>query len=413
MSRHLQTDILLVDDRFENLLSLQAALEPLHQNLVFAASGEEALRLLLEREFAVILLDVNLPGINGFETAALVRERESTSHTPIIFLTAMDPADAQVQHGYSLGAVDFLFKPIEVEVLRAKVNVFVELYRKTREIALFNIYLEHRVHQRTREIEETNLELQREVAERLRAEMEVRQLNADLEQRVRERTAALEDANRELEAFTYSVSHDLRAPLRKLDGLSKLFLEDHADLLDESARMYLNRMAAAGRQMNNIIDDLLTLSRVSRNELVREDIDLSPVAEEIAEDLLRSRPDVPADFNIQKEVIVHGDRRLVQLALRNLLENAWKFSSKRPLPRIEFGTTNGAGACFVRDNGAGFDMNHAANMFTPFERLHPSVEFPGTGIGLAIVKRVVQRHGGRVWAESAVNEGATFFFTVG
>ncbi len=404
--------ILLVDDRPENLLTLAAALEPLGQRLLTAASGEEALRALLEHEPAAILLDVNLPGMNGFEAAALIRERPRTRHTPIIFLTAMDRDSVQVVQGYRLGAVDFLFKPFDVEVLRAKVSVFVDLHLKSREISRLNNDLEHRVAQRTEQLQRTNESLQQEIAERSRAEKEIRTLNAALEQRVRERTAELEAANRELEAFSYSVSHDLRAPLRKLDGLSKLLAEDYAGALDATAQEYIARIGAASRHMSGIIEDLLTLSRISVNELQREAVDLSAAAAEIAEDLQRSGEPRDAAFEIQPGVEVDADRRLIRLALQNLLENAWKFTSRRPKAHIAFGMS-GAGVCFVKDNGAGFDMQRAERLFNPFERLHPKSEFPGSGIGLAIVKRVIQRHNGRIWAEGEPDRGAAFYFTVG
>ncbi|HEX2182907.1 MAG TPA: CHASE domain-containing protein, partial [Rubrobacteraceae bacterium] len=251
-------------------------------------------------------------------------------------------------------------------------------------------------------------------AERVGAQLEAanRQLgnaNRDLEETNRE----LEGANRELEAFSYSVSHDLRAPLRSIEGFSQILLEDHARGLDEEARGYLGRVRAASRRMSTLIDDLLDLSRVSRGPLRREVIDLSAIAREVAAELRKSRPEREVEFVIAGGLTATGDPRLLAVALGNLLGNAFKFTEKRPRAVVEFGATgDGRGAYYVRDNGVGFDMAYADKLFGAFQRLHPPEHFEGTGIGLATVQRIVHRHGGRVWAEGEVGEGATFFFTL-
>jgi len=230
-----------------------------------------------------------------------------------------------------------------------------------------------------------------------------------------EKTAQLVEANKELESFSYSVSHDLRAPLRAIDGFGQRLLEVCRDKLDASAVHYLDRIRAGTQIMAHLIDDLLDLSRVSRTKLNIQPVNLGAVAQRIATELQRDEPQRRIALSIVKDGSVHGDERLLEIALRNLLGNAWKFSAKREHARVEFGVTrqDGNTIFFVRDNGAGFDMAYADKLFAPFQRLHSAVEFPGTGIGLATVRRILQRHGGRIWAEAAMDQGATFYFTVG
>lgn len=231
---------------------------------------------------------------------------------------------------------------------------------------------------------------------------------------LKESNRRLESTNKELEAFSYSVSHDLRAPLRTIDGFSRILLEDYAEDLDEEARDYLGRVRAASAHMGRLIDDLLNLSRVTRGPLRRERVDLSVMAAEVVGELQRADPARNVEFVVEDGVTAWGDARLLLVALENLLGNAWKFTSKRPGARIEFGVEKRpGGAYYVRDNGAGFDMGYADKLFGAFQRLHSAGEFEGTGIGLATVQRIVHRHGGRVWAEGEVGRGATFYFTLG
>lgn len=245
------------------------------------------------------------------------------------------------------------------------------------------------------------------------AEARIRDL-AELEQRVRERASALESANRELEAFSYSVSHDLRAPLRSIYGFSQAVLEDYRDRLDDRGVMYLQYACDASQRLSRLIEDLMEMSRVNRGDLRREEVDLSALAWTVTSELQRLEPQRSLETIIAPGLVAQGDHRLLRLALENLMSNAWKFTSKLPWARVEMGAMqrNGGRLYYVRDNGAGFSMAHAERLFGVFQRLHSVDEFPGTGIGLATVKRIVMRHGGDIWAEGKVNEGATFYFTL-
>jgi light-regulated signal transduction histidine kinase (bacteriophytochrome) len=235
-----------------------------------------------------------------------------------------------------------------------------------------------------------------------------------IEVTLRQRTAELEASNKELESFSYSVSHDLRAPLRSITGFSNVLLEDYSKELDNEGKSYLKKISDSGELMGQLMDDLLKLSRVTRSDLTMEKLDLSDMARKIVGDLAKDEPTRNVKVTIAPNMTTEGDKNLLSLALQNLLGNAWKYSSKTAKPQIEMGITdhNGKQAYFVRDNGVGFDMAYANKLFQPFQRLHKATEFAGTGIGLASVQRIIRRHGGEVWAESRVGEGATFYFTL-
>ena len=243
---------------------------------------------------------------------------------------------------------------------------------------------------------------------------ELLRANAELEQRVRDYAAKAEAATKELEGFCYSVSHDLRAPLRSVDGFTHALIESSHDKLDTVEREYLQRVRAASHRMGRLIDDLLHLSRVGRREMRIQAANLSDLAVSVSHDLQTSDPSRRVDFVITPELYCKGDERLLKIVLENLLGNAWKFTGKTQSARIEFGrgVKDGTEAFYVRDNGAGFDMTYADKLFTPFARLHGASEFPGTGIGLAVVQRIINRHGGRLWAEGEPNHGATIWFAL-
>jgi light-regulated signal transduction histidine kinase (bacteriophytochrome) len=254
-------------------------------------------------------------------------------------------------------------------------------------------------------------ELRAEVSERQQAEQAVQTLNQGLQQAI----VNLQVVNQELESFSYSVSHDLRAPLRSIDGFSQALLEDCHDQLDVAGQDYLQRIRSATQRMGTLIDDLLNLSLITRSEMKRESVNLSSLAVKITAELQQSQPERQIDLSIQPELVAQGDTRLLQVLLVNLFSNAWKFTSKHSQAHIEFGslaTETDAPVYFVRDDGAGFDMTFANKLFGPFQRLHKIHDFPGNGIGLATVQRIAHRHGGKAWAEGAVEQGATFYFTL-
>lgn len=240
-------------------------------------------------------------------------------------------------------------------------------------------------------------------------------LTLELEQRVDERTAQLIAANQELEAFSYSVSHDLRAPLRAIDGFSQAILEDYAPELDEQGKAYLERICSGVQRMSQLIDDMLSLSKVTRSEMHYEEVDLSEMAKSILNDLCQNAARENLKITIAKKLLARGDKVLLRSVLENLLGNAWKFTAKKANPSIELGRgkNNEADLFFIRDNGAGFDMKYKDKLFAPFQRLHTLQEFEGTGIGLASVYRIIARHGGEIWAKSTPGKGATFYFRLG
>lgn len=258
-------------------------------------------------------------------------------------------------------------------------------------------------------------DLKESEAQQRRLAEELAEMNRNLERRIQERTAQLEAANKDLEAFSYSISHDLRAPLRYIDGFSQVLAESSFEKLDDDARSALQNIRNATQKMGELIDGMLHLSRQTRQSLKRENVDLTLLAREIEQDLRRLQPDRQAKVVVEEGLYCFGDRTLLRAALDNLIGNAWKFTSKREMARIEVGKMgegDGAVVFFVKDNGAGFEMKYAQKLFGVFQRLHSQKEFPGTGVGLATVQRIISRHGGRIWAKGSLGEGATFFFTL-
>jgi hypothetical protein len=246
------------------------------------------------------------------------------------------------------------------------------------------------------------------------SEANIQQLNSELEQRVIARTAQLEITNKELESFTYAVSHDLMSPLRHIEGFIQILSNDYADKLDDKGRDLIQRVIAGAERMKNLINALLNLSRFTRLDVKRSKVYLSALGKTVAEELTKTQPERRVEFIIADDITGEGDPVMLRAVIDNLIGNAWKFTEKRPVARIEFGVTKieGKDVYFVKDDGAGFNMKFSDRLYKPFQRLHSESEFPGFGIGLTIVQRIVQRHGGRVWAEGEVDKGATFYFTL-
>src|SRR5580704_1126197 len=414
--------ILIVDDREDKLLAMETLIADLGQNIVKATSGKEALRCLLHGDFAVILLDVNMPGMDGFETAHLIRQRQSLEHTPIIFVTSISDTETHVSRGYALGAVDYVLTPVLPDVLRTKVSVFVELFKKnaqlkrqTELLQQAHDELEIRVTKRTAELAVANNSLQAEIAERQRIEASVRKMNDELERRVIERTEELAAANQELEAFTYSVAHDLQAPLRNIQSYSELLDDEFGTLLPDEARGYLRRISNRSKYMAQMVADLLKLSRIGKQELNRQETGMNGLVEEVVTGLKQENGKREIEWEIGELSPLACDPRLVKLIFANLLSNAVKYTQPRKPARIEIGQTriDDEISIYIKDNGVGFNMQNADKLFGVFQRLHPPEAFEGTGIGLATVARIVRKHGGRVWAEGEEGRGAAFHFTLG
>jgi hypothetical protein len=380
-----RVNILLVDDEPANLHALQAVLEPLEQNLIVASSGTQALRQVLEHDFAVILLDVQMPDMSGIETAAMIRERERSKTTPIIFLTGVVKTAEMMFKGYSAGAVDYLMKPVISGVLRAKVEVFVELAQ-------------------------VRQSLHQEIAERTRIGGEMARLNMVLEQRNEDLTAA----NSDLEAFSHSVSHDLRMPLRHIQAYVSMIEESALSKLSPDEQRRLQGVREAAQRMSQLIDDLLAFSRIGRTAMRKAPVDLNALVQAVIAELQPELKTRKVEWTLQQLPYISGDRALLHQVFLNLLANAVKYTRTRAEARIQVFAVEQDDEIIVgvKDNGVGFDPAYTDKLFGVFQRLHSATDFEGTGVGLANVRRIVQRHGGRTWADSALNEGATFYFSL-
>ncbi|MCC6406837.1 MAG: response regulator [Planctomycetes bacterium] len=359
-AREERPQLLIVDDNPEIRAYLSALLEP-HYRVSLALDGVDALETIEVQLPDLILSDVMMPRLDGLGLVRRLRETARTRLTPIILLSARAEETA-MEVGLEALADDYLLKPFSTRELLARVSTHLRLARVRREWA-----------------------------------------------------DELERANRELDSFSYSVSHDLRAPLRAIDGFSRLVQTEYGSQLDERGAHYLQRIRAGTERMSQLVDDQLALARIGRAPMERANVDLTRLATEIVAELRARATERAIDAVIAEGLVAQGDRRQLGIVLDNLLGNAWKFTANSERPRIEFGRSvvGAETAFFVRDNGAGFDMAYAARLFAPFQRLHSTAEFEGTGIGLATVHRVITRHGGRVWAEASVGTGATFFFTLG
>jgi DNA-binding response OmpR family regulator len=390
-SVHSPKRVLAVDDSPTYLDQVAATLRDEGYDVALARSGEESLELLATQSVDCILLDLSMPGLGGRETCRRIKAAPTIRDIPLLMVTSVDDAGAMLA-GLSDGADDYIHKADGLDVLKARVRAQI----------------------RRKQFQDENRRVRDQL---LRRELVASEARAA--QRLAETRAALveelEWKNRELEAFGYSVSHDLRNPVQIVHGLSQLLLEEYADVLGGAGCEQLRRINAAAARMADLIDAMMRLSQVSRSEIVRETVDLTGMARGIVDELRRRDPDRVVEVVIQDGLTAQADRDLICVLLENTLGNAWKYTQRTPAARIEVGSYRDDKGIvyFVRDNGAGFSMDQAGSLFRPYERLHSANEFPGTGIGLATAHRVVDRHGGRIWAEGAVGAGSTFHFTTG
>ncbi|MDB5875149.1 MAG: domain S-box protein [Ramlibacter sp.] len=386
--------ILIVDDEIQNRKLLETLLRPEGYITKSAANGEEALTAIAQQLPDLILLDIMMPGIDGYQLASILKAAPATSRIPIIMITALVDRDARLA-ALKAGAEEFLTKPVD----RA------ELWLRVRNLLRLKAYGDLQNH---------SSQLEQQVQARTE---EIMSLNAGLEERVRQRTAQLRTANKELEAFSYSLSHDLRTPLSAIDGFSDLLgSEISRGATTDRGKHYLARIRAGVAYMSQLIDAMLLLAHVSRTSPRWVAVDLSAVAQMVLAGYQEREPERVAHWDIQPGMSAQGDPQLLQQVLENLLGNAWKFCGRQQQTRISFSSERGADGkdvYAVRDNGAGFDMSYSDKLFGTFQRLHGAAEFPGTGIGLATVNRIIARHGGKVWADSVEGQGANFYFTLG
>ncbi len=377
-------NVLLVDDSLQSLLALEAILEGPDRRLIRATSGEEALKRLLEQPFAVILLDVQMTGIDGYQTAKLIREREKTREIPIIFLTGHNKDDAQIAKGYAYGAVDYILKPVIPETLRSKVAIFIELSR--RRAALM----------------QKNLELQV-------AENTLRERTRELGERVED----LARSNAELERFAYVASHDLREPLRMVTSYTKLLARRYKGKLDSDADEFINFAVDGALRMEHLIEDLLLYSRVGMRDLFVKPVQCEVVLTRALDNLQRAMQESGARVTHDPLPTVKGDDTQLVQVFQNLIGNGIKFRGKMtPCVHVSAKEKTEAWVFAIQDNGIGIDPQYADRIFVIFQRLHSHEEYPGSGIGLAICKKVIENHDGRIWFESHPGKGTTFYFTI-
>ncbi|GAB2812895.1 response regulator [Ferruginibacter profundus] len=401
--------ILLVDDREDNLLSMETILEPDGYELVKAGSGRQALKILLaEFDFALILMDVKMPNLSGFETAELIYEREKLKHIPIVFITANTYGEENMFKGYRMGAVDYIYKPINPEMLRTKVSVFIELYTKN-----------HQLIAHEQKLLAINKSLENEINERKMSEAKAIELN----QKLLENIDHLEAANKDLDRFAFMSSHDLQEPLRKIRTFSDLLYSKYKDVLDDEAVRYISRMQKSAERMQALIKDILEFSKVSNDKNGFINTDLNILVEEVLSEMEPTVQEKKATFNIKQLPSLDVNPGLMRPLFSNLISNALKYRKKDIDPVIDIYAEqeNGTGAnasrnrqfwrIYVTDNGIGFDQKYAEQIFDMFVRLHGNSEYEGTGIGLALCKQIVEKHQGFISALSKENEGATFIIS--
>jgi len=403
--------ILLVDDREDNLFSMETILEPDGYDLVKATSGRQALKILLtELDFALILMDVKMPNLSGFETAALIYEREKLRHIPIVFITANTYGEENMFKGYRMGAVDYIYKPINPELLRTKVSVFIELYTKN-----------HQLIAHEQKLIAINKNLENEVKERKASEENAKELNRQLLENI----DRLESANKDLDRFAFMSSHDLQEPLRKIRTFSDLLYSKYQDIFDEDATRYFSRIQKAAERMQTLIKDILEFSKISNDKSAFINTDLNTVVDEVLSDYESTIQKEKALVKVQLLPSLQVNPGLMRPLFSNLIGNALKYRKKNTSSLIniyalqEANTVNGKEKnggkycrIYVEDNGIGFDQKFAEEIFDMFVRLHGNKEYEGTGIGLALCKQIVEHHQGYISALSKENEGSTFIISL-
>jgi signal transduction histidine kinase len=408
----MQPKIMIVDDREDNLLSMTSVLEPDGYNIVKASSGRQVLKLLLtDFDFALILMDVQMPNLNGFETAALIYERERLRHIPIIFITANNYGEENLFKGYRAGAVDYIYKPVNPDLLRAKVAVFVDLYRKNQRLLL-----------QEQKLIAVNRSLELEISERKASEEKVTELNKQLLENI----ARLEAANKDLDLFAFMASHDLQAPLRKIRMFSDRLLAAPGDAMGKEGRLYLTRIQEVSRRMQDLINDILRFSKISVEKQSFEVVDMNGVVEEVLSELDGLIREKDAVISVDKLPVLPASTVLMGPLFSNLISNSLKYCKKDEKPRVRIRYEEGPvmagmngksvdmryGRIYIEDNGIGFDQKYAEQIFDMFRRLHPSSEYEGTGIGLALCKKIVEMHNGFISALGRPGEGAVFIVSL-
>ncbi|OQX96485.1 hypothetical protein B6I21_00935 [candidate division KSB1 bacterium 4572_119] len=382
-------NILLVDDKPKNLIALEGVLDNPRLNLVKANSGREALSLILDYDFALVLLDVQMPDMDGFETAELMRGIEKTKHIPIIFVTAINKDQKYVFKGYEAGAVDYMFKPVDPEILNSKVNVFIDLFQQKRTIKNQSLELEHKI----TELNGAFLELQKK------------------EKLLKSQAEEMAAINQDLKEFAYIVSHDLKAPLRAISSLVDWLACDYKDKFNEKGKELLNLLLGRVKRMHDLIEGILRYSRVGRVKEEKVNIDLNLLVPDVIELV-----DVPDNI----EVKIKGDfpklvaeKTRIEQVFQNLISNAIKYMDKpKGLIQIACKKKEDFWEFSIADNGPGIEEKHFKKIFQIFQTLAPRDEIESTGVGLSLVKKIVEMYGGKVWVESEVTKGSTFFFTV-
>ena len=410
--------VLVVDDLAVNRKIRAALLEKEGYEVEEASNGVEALELAHKNPPDLILSDILMPVMDGYALCRAWKSDPQLGHIPFVFYSATYTEDKDMDFAEQLGADGFLLKPLEGPKFLSDIARIINTPTHNPQLEAAGVQENGAFYQRhnsrlIKKLEDKLRELEKANQQVLQQKEDLRQSKRELEQKVSERTAELTAINKELESFAYSVSHDLRAPLRVIDGFSLALFEDYGQDLDEQASDYLDRMRSASQRMAALIDNLLELSKVTRRVLRRERINLSAMAEEIVAELYQNESNRSMRFSVEPELYARGDSILLRIVLENLFQNAFKYTAKEEHAFIEFGRREHEGETifFVRDNGVGFDMRHAGKLFTAFQRLHSEKEFKGSGIGLATVARIVHRHGGGVWAEGVPGEGASFYFS--